>query len=244
MTVLTPAPPSAAPPPAHRDMRRTWRVTAALCILAAPLLVTVLRVVMPYWTDGDQAEIVAGIAASPGRAAAVNWLALLAYPALLLLPLAVGFAIRRRAPLLGTAGAAVLFLAVSLGAIVGAQDVLIDALARDGGYTQAQITGISTVFVETPVGLTALVAFVVGHLVGMALLGVAVVRAGLVPLWVGAAIVVSQPVHVISAVVLPSRLLDVLAGWGLTTVGFALVALAVVRMTDDEWDPLPARDGA
>jgi hypothetical protein len=239
MTVLEP---TQAPPRAVRDMRRTWRVAAAVSIVAAPLLVTVLRAVMPYWTDGDQAEIVAGIAGSPGRAAAVNWLGLLAYPALLLLPLAVGFAIRRRVPVLATVSAGVLFLALSLGAVVGAQDVLVDALARDGGYTPAQITEISTVFTEAPVGIAGLIAFVLGHLVGMALLGVAVVRARLVPLWVGAAIVLSQPVHVISSVVLPSRLLDIVAGWGLTTVGFAFVALAVLRMSDEEWDPLPARD--
>lgn len=236
MTVMEPL---AAPPVAGRDMRRTWRLTAAVSIVAAPLLVTVLRAVMPYWTDGDQAEIVAGIADAPGRAAAMNWLALFAYPALLALPLAVGFAIRRRVPVLATVSAGVLFLALALGAVVGAQDVLVDALARDGGYTQAQITEIATVFVEAPVGIAGLIAFVLGHLAGMALLGIAVVRARLVPVWVGAAIVVSQPMHVISAVVFPSRLLDIVAGWGLTTVGFGFVAAAVLRMTDDDWDPLP-----
>jgi hypothetical protein len=74
----------------------------------------------------------------------------------------------------------------------------------------------------------------------MVLLGIGVVRARLVPWWVGAMIVVSQPVHVISAVVVPSRALDVLGGWGVTTLGFVFVALAVLRMTDDEWD-LPPR---
>jgi hypothetical protein len=47
--------------------------------------------------------------------------------------------------------------------------------------------------------------------------------------------------HVIAAVVFPSRLLDIVAGWGLTTVGFAFVAAAVLRMPDDEWDPAPSR---
>jgi hypothetical protein len=68
-----------------------------------------------------------------------------------------------------------------------------------------------------------------------------VARAGVVPLWAGVAIAVSQPFHLVSAVIVPSRLMDLTLGWGLTTIGFAMVALAVLRTPDDAWDLPPAR---
>jgi hypothetical protein len=49
-----------------RDLRRTWRRVAALALVAGPLGVTVIRLVMPYWTDDAPAQMVAGFAADPG----------------------------------------------------------------------------------------------------------------------------------------------------------------------------------
>jgi hypothetical protein len=196
----------------------------------------VLRGVMPYWTDEDQRGIVAGISGSLGRAAALNYLALLSYPFLLLGALAVGFAVRRRVPVLATVATGILFGGLSLASFVGSSDVVAEAMARDGGYDQATIVDVTQLVMDHPTGIIGILAFILGHLLGMVLLGVAVVRAGLVPWWVGAMIIVSQPVHVVSAVLVPSRALDVVGGWGLTTLGFAFVALAVLRMTDDEWD--------
>jgi hypothetical protein len=219
-----------------RDLRATWRVMAAATIVLGPLLVTVLRGVMPYWTDEDQRGIVAGISGSLGRAAALNYLALLSYPFLLLGALAVGFAVRRRVPVLATVATGILFGGLSLASFVGSSDVVAEAMARDGGYDQATIVDVTQLVMDHPTGIIGILAFILGHLLGMVLLGVAVVRAGLVPWWVGAMIIVSQPVHVVSAVLVPSRALDVVGGWGLTTLGFAFVALAVLRMTDDEWD--------
>ena len=232
--------PVAAAGTGARDLRRTWRLLAAASIVLGPLLVTVLRAVMPYGTNEGQEKIVAGISGSLGRAAALNYLGLFSLPFLLLGALATGFAVRRQVPLLATMATAVLFGGLSMASIVGASDVLAEAMARDGGFDQATIVEVTQLLMEHPTGLIGILCFIVGHLLGMVLLGIAVVRARLVPWWVGAMIVVSQPVHVISAVVVPSRALDVLGGWGVTTLGFVFVALAVLRMTDDEWD-LPPR---
>ena len=92
-----------------------------------------------------------------------------------------------------------------------------------------------------PVSGLGIGLFVVGHIVGLILLGIALRRARVVPLWVAVATAVSQPVHFVSAVLIPSRLLDVVLGWGLTTVAFAAIGLAILRMRDDDWDqpPLP-----
>ena len=222
-----------------RDLRRTWRRVAALALVAGPLGVTVIRLVMPYWTDDAPAQMVAGFAADPGRGAAMNWLSLVVTPFLLLSALAMGFVARRRAPVIATWGAAVLFGAYALGSAVSAPDILVTALLGRGD-DEASVAATAQLLMDTPVMLAGALSFVLGHLVGMVLVAVAVVRARIVPLWVGLVIAVAQPVHVVSAVVVPSRMLDVVLGWGATTLGYALVR-AVLRTPDDEWDlpPVP-----
>ncbi len=78
-----------------------------------------------------------------------------------------------------------------------------------------------------------------GHLAGMIILAVAQGRAKVVKRWVSIALIDSQPVHFIAAVVVPGRLLDVALGWGLTTVCMPMAGAAVLRMSDDEWDLAP-----
>ena len=227
----------------RRVMRRTWRILAAVVIPLGPLAVTFMRWVMPYWTDQTPDEAVPVMADNLGGMATLNWLSVFGYPFMLLGALALGFALRRRVPVLATGGSGVLFMAYSLGAMVGASDVVAEAMLR-AGYDDATVVDVTTLVMEHPTGLVGILAFVFGHLLGLILLGIAVIRSGLVHWWVGALIVVAQPVHVISAVVLPSRALDVVGGWGATTLGFAVVAFAVLRMSDDEWDapPLPRDD--
>ncbi|KGN29694.1 hypothetical protein N802_11530 [Knoellia sinensis KCTC 19936] len=225
----------AAPP---RDLRRTWRLIAAIALVAGPLGVTLIRLVMPYWTDDAPAQMVAGFAADPGRGAAMNWISLLVTPLLFLSALAMGYVARRRDPVIATWGAAVLFGAYALGSAVSAPDILVAALLGRGD-DQASVAATAQLLMDTPVMLAGALSFVLGHLVGMILVAIAVVRARVVPWWVGVVIAVAQPVHVVSAVVVPSRLLDVVLGWGATTVGYALVARAVLRTPDGEWDLPP-----
>lgn len=239
MTTTDHRPPTApADVATPRDLRRTWRRTAAFALVAGPLGVTVIRLVMPYWTDDAPAQMVAGFAADPGRGAAMNWLSLLVTPFLFLSALAMGFVARRRAPVIATWGAAVLFGAYALGSAVSAPDILV-ATMLGRGDDPASVAADAQLLMDTPVMLAGALSFVLGHLVGMVLVAIAVVRARLVPWWVGAAIALAQPIHVVSAVVVPSRALDVVLGWGLTTVGYALVARAVLRTPDDEWDLAP-----
>lgn len=229
---------AAASTTAPRDLRRTWRRLAAASLVLGPLGVTVIRAVMPYWTDDSTAEMVAGMAAAPGRAEAMNWIALVVTPFLMLSALAMGFVARRRAPVVATWGAAVLFGAYALGSAVGAPDVLVDALLARGD-DQASVAADVALLMDAPAMLAGALTFVVGHLVGMVLVAVAVVRARVVAWWVGALIAVAQPIHVVSAVIVPNRLLDVVLGWGATTIGYTIVAFAVLRTSDDEWDLPP-----
>lgn len=234
-TTTRPAAPVVGRP---RDLRRFGRWAAALSIVLGPLLVTVLRAILPYWTSDDPATAIDSIAASPGAIAAVNWLSVVSFPFLVFGAVSVAYAVRRRVPVLAWVGGGVLFVGLTLASMLGASDLLAEVMTREG-YDRALTLELTTQFMEHPAGLFGLLGFVLGHIVGMVLLGIAVARARLVPWWVGACIVVAQPIHVIAAVIAPSRALDVIGGWGLTTVGFAFVALAVLRMSDDEWDLPP-----
>jgi hypothetical protein len=70
--------------------------------------------------------------------------------------------------------------------------------------------------------------FVIGHILGLVLIGIALWRGHVLPSWAALMIAASQILHFIFAVIVPVHALDGLA-WGLTAVGFAVAALALVR---------------
>lgn len=237
MTAITFLPKTAGTP---RDLRRTWRVLTAVLIPIGPLGVLSTRAFMPYWTSDTEEAAVAAMVAEPGRAEAMTWAFFLMFPALLFGALAVGYVARRGAPVLATLGAGLTFVGFVMLGSFGSTDLLMHVMGR-GGYDEATIVDVTGLMVAHPVQGIGAGIFVAGHILGMILLGIAVTRAGVVPLWAGAAIAVSQPFHLVSAVILPSRLMDLTLGWGLTTIGFTMVALAVLRTPDDEWDLAPRR---
>ena len=82
--------------------------------------------------------------------------------------------------------------------------------------------------------------WVAGHILGAVLLAVALHRAKVLPLWGALLMALSQPMHLVAAVIVPSRLLDVTLGWGLTTLTCALVSVWIFRTRNDDWDLPPA----
>jgi hypothetical protein len=56
------------------------------------------------------------------------------------------------------------------------------------------------------------------------------------PRWAALAVAISQPLHFVAAVVVGSHGLDLVA-WGLNAVGFAVVAITILRMSDEQWSP-------
>jgi len=224
---------------ATRDLRHTWRILTAVLIPVGPLGILLTRGLMPYWTSDSEEAMVAAMAAEPGRAEAMTWAFFVTFPALLFGALAVGYVARRGAPLLATLGAGLTFVGFVMVASLGSTDLLVHVMGRDG-YDEATIVDVAGLAAAHPTSAVGAGIFVIAHILGMILLGIAVTRSGLVPVWAGAAIAVSQPFHLVAAVIVPSRLMDLTLGWGLTTVGFVVVALAVLRMSDDEFD-LPPR---
>jgi len=225
-----------------RGWRPFWRWTAAIVLPIGPLSILVLRTMLPYWTDDPPEKIAAAVIDNPGLMEFIGWAGLLAAPAMLLGALTLGYVARRGAPLLATLGSALTFIAFANWSAAGNLDLLTQTMA-DAGYDVADVVSLGNAMSESAIGSFTGGFWVVGHILGMVLLGVALGRAHVVNWWVAGALIVSQPMHLVAAVILPSRWLDATAGWGFTTLAFIVVAVVIARMPDEQWDPWPVTAG-
>lgn len=128
---------------------------------------------------------------------------------------------------------------LSLFGWAGSDGVTLAAL--QGGLDQATVARVLDLYLAHPATSLSLGVFVLGHVVGTALLGLALWRARVLPSWAGLLLAVSQPLHLVS-VLIGSRPPDVLA-WGSTAFAFAVASLALVRMSDDAYDLPPTTFG-
>jgi hypothetical protein len=123
---------------------------------------------------------------------------------------------------LATAG----FLSLFWSTVAGSDNVALGA-ARLGMRPTATGTLLTSMGNIVPIGLAADI-FVLGHVLGLILLGIALWRGRVVPAWAGLLLAASQVLHVVFAIIIPVHALDGLA-WGLTAVGFAAAAVALIR---------------
>jgi len=210
-----------------------WRGRTLLALLLpiGPAAVAILRYVLPYETTDSSSEVAREVAAHQTAQNAVVWLGFVAMLTLVPAVLAVAKVGRRESPRLAAIGVALLvpgylvlgWLVASDAAVLFAvQNGLPNAVAADA-YESLH-----------PGMLVAGAIFVVGHVIGTVLLGCALLRGTTIPRWASIAVIVAQPLHFVAAVIVSSHELDLVA-WGLNAVGFAVVGLAILRMTDEEW---------
>jgi hypothetical protein len=226
-----------APP---RDLRRFWRISIALLLPLGPLGITIGRALMPYWTDQEGETIVRGVLENPGSIIFSAWFGLIMFPSMLVGVLTLGYLARRAAPVLATIGTIVTFLAYANWGAAGNSDFLTVTLGA-AEMDVATIVRINEVMLADPLATVAGINWILGHIVGTVLLSIAIGKARVVNRWVAVGLAVSQPIHLVAAVILPSRWLDVTLGWGLTTVCFALISVAILRMSNEQWDVAPLR---
>jgi hypothetical protein len=217
------------------DTRTFSRWTAAIILPIGPAAVALLRFVLPYDTVDDAKTMAAKVIAEPGRGSAVLWLGLIAILTLVPGAYAAGKLARRRAPKLTLVALALLIPGYLSLAWLGAEDQLLWSGAH-AGVDAATTTRIAEAV--HPTTSIAGLLFVMGHVLGTILLGVALWRSKVIARWAAAAVIVSQPIHVVAAVIVTSHPLD-LFGWGLQAVGFAAVGWAILQLRNDAWD-LPA----
>ncbi|MDQ6933858.1 MAG: DUF4386 family protein [Actinomycetota bacterium] len=184
--------------------------------------VALVRFMLPYYTANDSLATVRSVYAHPARQSAVVWLGLIAVLTLVPGVLAVASALppsRLKSWAVGLSVPGYLCLSVLL-----AEDYLLSAGASAHTAPRqlaAQLDGIHPSF---QVG-TAI--FVLGHVVGTVLLGVALLRSGRIPAWAAWTITVSQPLHFVATVILGSPTLDLFA-WSMTAVGMGVVARVLI----------------
>ena len=201
----------------------TWGV--ALLLPIGPAAIAVLRLLLPYYTESDSAGMVAAVDAHPGRQSAVLWLAYIGILTLVPGLFAAARVCRDASPRLTTWALALSVPGyLSLGMLVGADHLLWSA--SDAGLSRAD--AVAVVDAGHPSIDVAIGVFVLGHVIGTALLGLALLRSGRIPAWAGWAIAVSQPLHFIATVILGSPQVDFVA-WSLTALGMAVVAREVLK---------------
>lgn len=214
-----------------RDLRRFRRVVGAVLMPIGPAIVAVLRLI-----SQDDTHLGESIAGSPDAQiwyGVAGWLVLFtlvpgAYAAVHLA--------RRRRPVLAAWTAAFLIPGyLGMTALIAPGTAAHAGLAI--GLTPAVATELAGAAFGAPgVGVPVLV-FVVGHIVGVALLGVLAIRARLLPVGFGVALAASQVVHLV-ATVLGLPWLDFL-GWGTTALGMGMLGWRMLHTPDDEWDLPP-----
>jgi len=217
---------------------RTFRRWVAAGLLVVPA--TCIAIGRLFLTDDSSTRRTLDLlAANPDRQLTFALLGWIAGFAIVPAFLAAGRLARRRRPVLATIATAVNLASYFGASALSALDVLylaggrLPAEQRDGGA--ALIDGIwSTGIAGFSTGL-----FVVGHVTGAILLGLAL-RGSIHPVgWI--AMLLTQPGHVFAFVVVPNHVTDALA-WSLMTVAMAFCAVRVLRTPDDEWDLPPAVD--
>lgn len=216
------------------DFRRFWRIALAI---VAPLPMTamgILYLVDPYQGNGGYAATVANYADRPTLLAVGPWLGLVFCTGLVPAAFAVAWAVRRQVPRLGVIGG---FIAV--GGLLGGVSLLngpvtIAALTAQHGL-DVEVTGqLQTALDETPVFMVGGLLFLTGIVIGLLLLGIALAKSGLAPTWMGVALAIGGFTH-------PFMPNHIAAGIGLlvAAVGFAGGSVALLRMSDDDFDLPP-----
>ena len=219
------------------DLRQGSRILAALVLPIGPLAVAGLRYLLPYFSASTPRETAADVLAAQGRQSAVLWLGLIATFTLLPGVLAVGRLTRRGAPKL----TAVAMLLVVPGYLALTYMIGSDLVLWTGARAGLDVSSL-THLAETihPTSNIAVGVFVLGHVIGTVLLGLALLRSRTVPSWAAWVTVVAQPLHFVALVIVGSRELD-FAAWAANGVAFAVVGYAILKTPDDEWELPPVR---
>jgi hypothetical protein len=215
------------------DLRSGARLLAAILLPVGPAAVALLRFVMPYRTTDSTTAIVHQVAAHQTAQAAVVWLGFIASLTLVPAVLSAGRVARREAPRLTAAALLLLVPAyLSIGWLVTGDAAVLFAV-QHGLSTEDAAASYDALH---PAVLVAGGIFVAGHVLGTVLLGCALWRVREFPHWAAMAIATSQPLHFVAAVIVGSHGLDLVA-WGLNAVGFAVVGITILRMSDEMWLP-------
>ncbi|WP_344808369.1 hypothetical protein [Microlunatus ginsengisoli] len=211
-----------ADPASRPDTAPRWlRLFGAALMPIGPAVVAIIRLIYPP----DAATALH----QPQTMEAVLWLGFVATFTLIPGAYAALTLLRRPTPRLWIWTGAFLLPGYLAMMTLGFGDTLW-AAAPAAGLDVDQAESLSRAAEAAGPGSITLLIFVLGHVVGATLLGVAALRGRLIPVASALAMIISQPLHVV-AVITAAPVLDLVA-WGLTATSMGFLAIRYVRAGD------------
>jgi hypothetical protein len=212
-----------------RPLPLALRIGLAVAAPLAPLAQGISYLVSPYGNADDPAVILDAVAGAPAAIDVLGWLGLVIALALVPGVIATGLAALPRARRLATVALLIAVPGWAAGLALPQTDLIASAVVRAGlpADEGVRLLGDLLTFSTPALGLAVLV-FVVGHVIGTVLLGIALFSSRAVPRIVAALLTLAQPLHFVAFVVLQNTYLDVAAAW-LTAVGFGAAGASLVR---------------
>jgi hypothetical protein len=202
------------------------RSAGVLCLIGGSVFQLVQFLVSPMKEADDTSK---QVSAALAHQTAMSWAQVLDVPLLLLIPAVLfaggvaGFGRTR----LATVGTVIAFVSVLGAGYLLAQDVVVAAAAHATDHSTA--TKVVKAFEHGTAMNIVLAIYLVGHLVGFVLLGIALARSGKVPVWAGVAVCLWPVGEMLGEA---SRVAPVAAiGFALLVVGFGACAKALTDGT-------------
>jgi hypothetical protein len=227
----SPASPETVAPP--RDRRGFWRILLAIIVLLPMPAKAVYYLLTPVAGDVTFKESVTWFEAHRGLMETLKWLD--AVFVVLLIPATMGviWVARRGAPRLNTVGACIALSGFFTGiALLPSGNLGLVTVQHDLDVTS--MAALQDAMEHEPILGIASGMFIAGIVFGLGLLGGALRRSRAVPAWVAFAVMIGGATH-------PFIPGTVGQGIGLLVLGagFAGVSVALMRMTNDEFDLPP-----
>ncbi|MPZ97154.1 MAG: hypothetical protein GEU96_20130 [Propionibacteriales bacterium] len=219
--------------PLH-DRRGFWCILLAIVVPMPMLAKAVYYMLTPVAGDVTFKESVASFEAHRGLLETLKWFDAVFVVTLIPATIGVAWVARRGAPRLTTAGAFIALPGILCGISLlgGVMTPALVTVQHDLDVTSMAAMD-EALHHEPLLGIASLL-FIVGIVFGLGLLGEALRRSRYVPAWVGIAVMVGGATHPF----IPNHIGQ---GIGLlvAAAGFAGVSVALLRMTNDDFD-LPA----
>lgn len=217
-----------------RDRRGFWRVLLAVVAPLPFVAKGVFYLISPVAGDVSFDDAVAAFEDHRGLLETMKWLDAVFVVTLIPATIAAAWVARRGAPRLTTAGAVIALSGFFTGiALLGGVETppLVTVQHHLDPSTMSRFQ--DAMEGEPLLGIASLL-FILGIVIGLGLLGGALRRSRAVPAWSAFAVMIGGATH-------PFIPTSVGQGIGLlvAATGFAVVSLALLRMTDDEFDLPP-----
>jgi hypothetical protein len=212
-----------------RDGRSLRRWVTAGCMVVGPIAVAVVRGVIPYSSAGfsDHAGVYSVLATAEVIAVLTMGFAMLG----------LGRLVQGRAPLLALVGTPVAAVSWTMVAVLGTLDSVTHEMTKAGSLGATDAALMARIQANPEIAFF-FGLFLLGHLVGPLLLGIALLISRRVPLWAGIALIAGDLLHPVAFVVLGSHALDAFC-YLVFAAGMAMAARAVVATPNDQWDLAP-----